>query len=265
MQGQWCEYVGTPVRLPRPRRLELRQPLRCDPQICLRRPQQRHAVVAASASSQSAHSGAACTSCSLRQPSHSKASCNSSAFAGSGHASSRTRAMASASRRPSSSALSGASQRRAITAWVRRSSSGASSRKAYGRADSTSSASGEGCVRSRATTRISLDSRRDSSTFQPGDVHRFMQAVGDGLVGQRVVGDLALAHQVFGTGELIREHRRRPGPRPPCARAAAATFLPPRKRGSASATPATQRQRVMNIGASSSAWISSGRTVAACR
>ena len=34
------------------------------------------------------------------------------------------------------------------------------------------------------------------------------------------------------------------------------TFLPPRKRGSASATPATQRQRVMNIGASSSAWIS---------
>ena len=34
------------------------------------------------------------------------------------------------------------------------------------------------------------------------------------------------------------------------------TFLPPRKRGSASATPATQRQRVANIGASSSAWIS---------
>ena len=43
------------------------------------------------------------------------------------------------------------------------------------------------------------------------------------------------------------------------------TFLPPRKRGSASATPATQRQRVMNIGASSIAWISSGRTVAECR
>ena len=38
------------------------------------------------------------------------------------------------------------------------------------------------------------------------------------------------------------------------------TFLPPRKRGSASATPATQRQRVMNIGASSSAWTSTSRT-----
>ena len=43
------------------------------------------------------------------------------------------------------------------------------------------------------------------------------------------------------------------------------TFLPPRKRGSASATPATQRQRVTNIGASSIAWISSGLTLAECR
>ena len=43
------------------------------------------------------------------------------------------------------------------------------------------------------------------------------------------------------------------------------TFLPPRKRGSASATPATQRQRVMNIGASSNAWINSGRILAGCR
>ncbi len=43
------------------------------------------------------------------------------------------------------------------------------------------------------------------------------------------------------------------------------TFLPPRKRGSASDTPATQRQRVVNMGASSSAWISTGRTLAECR
>ena len=41
------------------------------------------------------------------------------------------------------------------------------------------------------------------------------------------------------------------------------TLLPPRKRGRASDTPATQRQRVVNIGASSSAWISTSRT--ACR
>ena len=46
----------------------------------------------------------------------------------SGQASSRTRAIASGSSRPSSAASSGASQRRPITAWVRRSSSGASSR-----------------------------------------------------------------------------------------------------------------------------------------
>src|SRR5258706_11966431 len=40
-----------------------------------------------------------------------------------------------------------------------------------------------------------------------------------------------------------------------------ATFLPPRKRGSASDMPVTQRQRVVNIGASSKAWISRGLTV----
>ncbi len=43
------------------------------------------------------------------------------------------------------------------------------------------------------------------------------------------------------------------------------TFLPPRKRGNAKATPATQRQRVMNIGASSSASVNSCRTLAECR
>ena len=43
------------------------------------------------------------------------------------------------------------------------------------------------------------------------------------------------------------------------------TLRPPRKRGSASETAATQRQRVMNIGASSIAWISTGRTLAECR
>ena len=40
-----------------------------------------------------------------------------------------------------------------------------------------------------------------------------------------------------------------------------ATLRPPRKRRSASATVAFQRQRAANIGASSSAWTSSGRTV----
>ena len=39
------------------------------------------------------------------------------------------------------------------------------------------------------------------------------------------------------------------------------TFLPARKRGRASDTPATQRQRVVNIGESSIAWMSTSRTL----
>ncbi len=39
------------------------------------------------------------------------------------------------------------------------------------------------------------------------------------------------------------------------------TFLPPRKRGNASEIPAVQRQRVVNIGESSMAWISTGLTL----
>ena len=94
------------------------------------------------------------------------------------------------------------------------------------------------------------------------DVHRLVQAVGDRLADQRMVGDLALADEVLGAGDLVGEDRAIRSSAPMRA-SCGGTFLPPRKRGSASATPATQRQRVVNIGASSSAWIS---TVAhACR
>ncbi len=62
-------------------------------------------------------------------PIQSSASWTSSASVGCGHASSRTRAMASGSRVPSSSAVRMSRIRRERTAWVRRSSSGASSRK----------------------------------------------------------------------------------------------------------------------------------------
>ena len=44
--------------------------------------------------------------------------------------------------------------------------------------------------------------------LQPDDVHRLVQAVVDGLAGQRVVGNLALADQVFGAGDLVGKHRR---------------------------------------------------------
>ena len=43
--------------------------------------------------------------------------------------------------------------------------------------------------------------------FQPVDVHRLVQAVGDRLVGQRMVGNLALADEVLGAGDLVGEDR----------------------------------------------------------
>ena len=61
-------------------------------------------------------------------PSQSSASCSSSAFAGRATPRRAPARSPSASSRPRSAALSGSSQRRAITACVRRSSSGASSR-----------------------------------------------------------------------------------------------------------------------------------------
>ena len=128
------------------------------------------------------------------------------------------------------------------------------------------SASGEGCVRSRA---IDADRRRTSmpaqQPFQPFDIHRLGQAVVDGLVDQRMIGNLALADQVLGAGDLVREHRARSGPRPPCARVAAA---PSCRRGTAAARARRWRPSASasaNIGASSSAWISSSRTLAECR
>src|SRR5439155_636853 len=78
----------------------------------------------------------------VNPPITSNASCSSSALETSGHASSLTRSIAAGSRVPSSSAVLTSSPRRVITAWVRRSSSGASSRKAYGLAFSTSCARG---------------------------------------------------------------------------------------------------------------------------
>ena len=45
----------------------------------------------------------------------------------------------------------------------------------------------------------------------------------------------------------------------------AATLRPPRKRGSASDVPAIQRQRAVNIGESSVAWMSTCRTLLECR
>ena len=44
--------------------------------------------------------------------------------------------------------------------------------------------------------------------LQPLDVHRLFQAVAQGLLDQRVIGDLALAHDVLQAGELVGEDDR---------------------------------------------------------
>ena len=50
-----------------------------------------------------------------------------------------------------------------------------------------------------------LDPRQQP--LQPVDVHRLMQAIVNRLIGQRMVGRLALADQILGAGDLIGEDR----------------------------------------------------------
>ena len=125
-----------------------------------------------------------------------------------GHASARTRSMALPSSRPRSAAVASSSQRRAITACVRRSSSGASSRYAYGRAVRISSASGDGCVSSRATTSIVAGFDAAQHALEPVDIHRLVQAVVHGLLHERMIRNLARAGEVLRARDLVRKHRR---------------------------------------------------------
>src|ERR1700758_440346 len=87
--------------------------------------------------------------------------------------------------------------------------------------------------------------------FKTVDVHRLVEAIGDGLTYQGMIRDLTRPDQIRSSAAI----------RASCG----GTFLPPRNRGSASDTPATQRQRVMNIGASSSASVSNRLMLAECR
>ena len=44
--------------------------------------------------------------------------------------------------------------------------------------------------------------------FEPVDVHRLAQTIVDRLIGQRMIGNLALSRQIFGAGDLIGKDRR---------------------------------------------------------
>ena len=56
-------------------------------------------------------------------------------------------------------------------------------------------------------TRIEPELQAGKQALQALNIHGFVQAVSNGLVDQRMVGHLALAHQVFGTGELVGKNR----------------------------------------------------------
>ena len=145
-------------------------------------------------------------SSSVTTPSNISASCSSSSFSIAGHASSRTVAIACGSRRPRSAAVSGSSQRRDATACVRRSSSGASSRYAYGRALRISCARGDGCGRSRATTALlAVLEGREHATSPSMSIASCRQSCSV----CRTSGWSGISRspaQVFGTGNLIGEH-----------------------------------------------------------
>ena len=160
-----------------------------------------------------------------------------------------------------SAADASSSQRRAITACVRRSSSGASSRYAYGRAVRISSASGDGVGRSRATTSIAPALDAAQQPLEALDVHRLVQAVVDRLPHERMIGNLAVADEVLGARDLVGEHRRHQvvGAHPLQRRGHLLAAAKARQRERRS--PAIQRQRAVNIGASSIAWTSTSRTV----
>ena len=172
--------------------------------------------------------------------------------------------MAAASRRPRSAAVSGSSQRRATTAWVRRSSSGASSRKAQGLAFRISSASGDGSLRSRATTSTPPASRRASSASRAST----------SMASVRQSRSVSSTSGWSGTSRSPSMFSRQASwsGKTTASRSSAwwrwscgGTRRPPRMRGRARAREAFQRQRTPNIGASSSACTSTSRTVAALR
>ena len=96
------------------------------------------------------------------------------------------------------------------------------------------------------------------------DVHRLVQAVVDRLPHERMVGNLAVADDVFGARDLVGEHRRHEvvGAHPLQRRGDLAAAA---KRGSASEMLAIQRQRAANIGAASIACTSTSRTELECR
>ena len=163
---------------------------------------------AASSSSQSAPAGAGLHSSAVRKPSHTRPSCSSSALAASGQASPLTRSIASASRRPSSDACS----RRQPAARHHRLGAALLERRVV---EIGVGPRGQHLERERRRLReiarrprgSAPDSMPSSSRSRPSVSIASLEAIAERLADQRMVGDLALAGQVLGAGDLVGEDR----------------------------------------------------------
>ena len=156
------------------------------------------------------------------------ASCNSSALRTTGHDSSVTSAIAAGSRMPTPSRVAARIVRRSVTARARRSSSGASSRYAYGLALKISWQNADGSGVSTATVRSSPRSRRPRISIQTVEIHRFVQAVVDGFAHERMIGNANRPGRDSPDRPLDREIPPRSSLRSACAAIAAELFVHPR-------------------------------------
>ncbi len=104
-------------------------------------------------------------------------------------------------------------------------------------------------------------------TLKAVNIHRLRETVTDGLAYQGMFRDFALTLKILRAGDLVGKYRPHQVLGAHAGQLRFGTFLPPRKRGNASATPITQRQRVVNIGEScqAGAWVSTVRTELECR
>ena len=219
----------------------------------------------ASSSRKAGQAALAATSAAVTNARPSSASCISSALVGFGHASSRTRSIAAESRRPSvgrrclgrasaapSPPASGAPRAARRRGTRRAAPSGSRARAARARQDRArrprrrrprcraAGAPARRCPSPRAGSRAPSGAPADGRGSRASPAMFSAQAIWSG-----------------NTAAIRSSARMR------CS--GAGTFLPPRKRGSASDVPAFQRQRAANIGASSSAWTRTSRTVFECR
>ena len=119
-------------------------------------------------------------------------------------------------------------------------------------------------MRSRASTRISPAQQPAQQALEAVDVHRLFEAIAHRLPHQRMIGNDDVADEVLAARDLVGEHGGEQvfGVH---ARELRRHFLAAAEARQRQRDRAFQRQRVVNIGAASSAWIRMSRAVFGCR